>query len=108
MDCLSSSASTVPSFDDYFSHNMWTPLLELLFLEQVSDIFASYLVETDLLIYSVTKVRMILHDVSSGTIAHASSLNKKMGTIVAPVASWSFCGWRFRYNIFLYLGTAVT
>ena len=48
MDSLSSSASTVPSFDDYFAHNMWNPLLELLFLEQVSGIFASFVVEIDL------------------------------------------------------------
>ena len=48
MESLSSSASTVPSFDDYFAHNMWNPLLELLFLEQVSGIFASFVVEIDL------------------------------------------------------------
>ena len=48
MDRLSSSASIVPSIDDYFEHNMWNPLLELLFLEQANGIFASYLVEIDL------------------------------------------------------------
>ena len=48
MDRLSSSASTVPSLDDYFEHNMWNPLLDLLILEQVSGIFASYLVEIEL------------------------------------------------------------
>ena len=48
MDRLSSSASTEPSLDDYFEHNMWNPLLNLLFLEQVSGISASYLVEIDL------------------------------------------------------------
>ena len=48
MDRLSSSASTVPSIDDYFEHNMWNPLLELLFLQQANGIFASYLVEIDL------------------------------------------------------------
>ena len=48
MDRLSSSASTVPSIDDYFERNMWTPPLELLFLEQACGIFASYLVEIDL------------------------------------------------------------
>ena len=48
MDSLSSSASTVSSFDDYFAHNMSNPLLELLFLEQVSGIFASFVVEIDL------------------------------------------------------------
>ena len=48
MDSLSSSASTVPSFDDYFAHDMWNPLLELRFLEQISGIFASFVVEIDL------------------------------------------------------------
>ena len=48
MHRLSSSASTVPSLDDYFEHNMWNPLLDLLFLEQANGIFASYLVEIDL------------------------------------------------------------
>ena len=48
MDRLSSSASTVPSIDDYFEHNMWNSLLELLFLGQANGIFASYLVEIDL------------------------------------------------------------
>ena len=48
MDRLSSSASTVPSIDDYLEHNMWNPLLELFFLVQASGIFASYLVEIDL------------------------------------------------------------
>ena len=48
MDCLSSPASTVPSLDDYFEHNMWNPVLELLFLEQINGIFASCLVEIDL------------------------------------------------------------
>ena len=47
MDEVPSSASTAPSLDDYFEHNMWNPLLELLFLEQ-AGIFASYLVEIDL------------------------------------------------------------
>ena len=48
MEILPSSASSVPSFDDYFTHNMWNPLLELLFLEQVSGHFASFVVELDL------------------------------------------------------------
>ena len=48
MDRLSSSASTVPSLDDSFEHNMWNPLLDLLFLEQVNGSFASYRVEIDL------------------------------------------------------------
>ena len=48
MDRNSSSASTVLSLDDDFVHNMWNPLLDLLFLEQVSGIFASNLVDIDL------------------------------------------------------------
>ena len=48
MDRLSSSASTAPSLDDYFEHNMWKPLLDLLFLEQVCGIVASHLVVMDL------------------------------------------------------------
>ena len=48
MGRLSSSASTVPSIDDYLEHNMWNPLFELLFLEQASGIFASFLVGIDL------------------------------------------------------------
>ena len=39
--------STAPSVDD-FAHNMWNPLLELLFHEQVSGIFGSFVVEIDL------------------------------------------------------------
>ena len=56
MDRLSSSASTVPSIDDYFEHNMWNPLLELLFLEQANDFVASYLVEID-----VAKIALSCH-----------------------------------------------
>ena len=48
MDRLSSSASIVPSIDDFFEHNLWNPVLELLFLEQVTGMFASYLVEIDM------------------------------------------------------------
>ena len=48
MDRLSSSASTASNIDDYSEHNMWNPLLELLFLEQFSDIFAYFVVEIDL------------------------------------------------------------
>ena len=48
MESLSSSVSTVPSFYDYFAHNMWNPLLKLLFHGQVSSIFESFVVEIDL------------------------------------------------------------
>ena len=48
MESLSSSVSAVPSFDDCFAHNMWNPLLELLFHEQVSGIFEYFVVEINL------------------------------------------------------------
>ena len=48
MHRLSSSASTVPSIDEYFEHNVWNPLLESLFLEQANCIFASFLMEIDM------------------------------------------------------------
>ena len=40
----SSSASTASSIDDSSEHNMWNPLLELLFFEHVNGIVDSYLV----------------------------------------------------------------
>ena len=55
MDRLSSSASTVPSIDDYFEHNMWNPLLELLFLEQANG-NCRLLVEID-----VAKIALSCH-----------------------------------------------
>ena len=48
MDPISSSVSTASSIDDYSEHNMWDPLLELLFLERVNGIVDSYLVDLDL------------------------------------------------------------
>ena len=48
MDRLPSSASTASSIDDYSEHNMWIPLLELLFLKHVNGIVDSYLVDLDL------------------------------------------------------------
>ena len=56
MDRFPSSASTASSIDDYFEHNMWNPLLELLFLEQVDGIVDSYLVEID-----VAKIALSCH-----------------------------------------------
>ena len=76
MDRLSSSASTVPSIDDYFEHNVWNPLLELLFLEQANGIFVSYLVEwshclvTLLLIYMLHRALLSMEFLFvCGTIA---------------------------------------
>ena len=48
MESLSSAISTAPIFDDYFVHNMWNPLLELLLHEQVSGIFGTFVDEFDL------------------------------------------------------------
>ena len=48
MESFSSSVSTVPSFEDVFSHNMWNPLSELLFREQISGIFEPFVDEIDL------------------------------------------------------------
>ena len=63
---------------------MWNRMLDLLFLEQVSSIFTSFVVEIDLdkislschllLIYSATKkVRMFQHENPLGTIVHRVS-----------------------------------
>ena len=52
MESFFSSVSTVPSFEDHFAHNVWNPLLDLLVHEQVSGIFASFVVEIDLAICS--------------------------------------------------------
>ena len=84
MDSLSSSVSTVPTFDDDFAHNMWNRMLDLLFLEQVSGIFASFVDEIDLakialschllLIYSATKkVHMFQHENPLVTIVYRVS-----------------------------------
>ena len=48
MESFSSSVSTVPSFEDVFSRNMWNPLLELLFHEQVSGVFEPFVDDIDL------------------------------------------------------------
>ena len=48
MESFSSSVSAVQSFADVFSHNMWNPLLELLFHEQVSGISEPFVDEIDL------------------------------------------------------------
>ena len=48
MESLSSSVSTVPSFEDVVTHNMWNPLLELLFHEQVSGVREPFVDEIDL------------------------------------------------------------
>ena len=48
MESFSSSVSTVPSFEDVLSHNMWNPLLKLFFHEQVSGVFEPFVDEIDL------------------------------------------------------------
>ena len=39
--------STASSFGDYFTHNMWNPLLELLILEQTSGVIVLYIEEIE-------------------------------------------------------------
>ena len=82
MDRISSSASTTSSNDDNSEHNMWNPLLELLFHEHVNGIVDYYLVDLDLvkiahslvtlpLTYYVTGRRCLsLHGDSLGTTVH--------------------------------------
>ena len=48
MESPSSSVSTVPSFGEYFAHNMWNPLLELLFLEEKSGLIVLLVEEIEL------------------------------------------------------------
>ena len=48
LDRLSSSASTASSIDDYSGHNVWNPLLEVLFLEHVNGIVDFFLVDLNL------------------------------------------------------------
>ena len=47
MESFSSSVSTVPSFEDDFTHNMWNPMMELLFHEQISGAFEPFVDEID-------------------------------------------------------------
>ena len=56
MDRLSASASTSSSIDDYSEHNLWNPLLELLFLKHVNGIVDSYLMNLD-----PTKIALSCH-----------------------------------------------
>ena len=49
MESFSSSVSTVPSFEDDFTHNMWNPLLDLLFHEQVNGVLEPLVEEIDLI-----------------------------------------------------------
>ena len=56
MNPLFSSALTATSIADYFEHNMWNPLLELLFLEQANGCVAPFLVEID-----VSKIALSCH-----------------------------------------------
>ena len=84
MESFSSSASPVSSFDDHFAHNMWNILLELLFIESRLRAFAyplllkltgskSHCLILPLISSATKKVRMILHDDSSGTFANGDS-----------------------------------
>ena len=81
MESFSSSVSTVPSFEDHFTHNMWNPLLELLFHEKISGVSnpllmkltwprSHSLVILNLIHSAAKKVRMTLHDAVLGTFVH--------------------------------------
>ena len=48
MESLTSSVFTASRFGEYFAHNMRNPLLELLFLEQTSDVIVLFVEEIDL------------------------------------------------------------
>ena len=118
MDSLSSSASTVPSFDDYFrTQHVGHPLLELLFLEQVSGIFASFVVEIDLAMVALychfaldsvaKKARMILHYLSSSIIAHGPYLSC-VASLSPPWLRDLFVVSAFATALYFYRGTTVT
>ena len=42
------SVSTLQSFEDAFSHNLWKPFVEMLFLEQTSSVFVLNVEEIEL------------------------------------------------------------
>ena len=80
MESPISCVSTTSCSAECFAHNMWKPLTELLFHEQVSGTFEPFVMKLTWLssnslvilplIYSATrKAFTILHDASSGTIA---------------------------------------
>ena len=48
MESPTSSVSTASSSGESFAHNMWNPLLELLFHGQISGALEPFIVETDL------------------------------------------------------------
>ena len=48
MESPTSCASTASSSGKSFAHNMWNPILDLLFHEQISGVFVPFDVETDL------------------------------------------------------------
>ena len=48
MESPTSSVSTASSFGEYFAHNMWNPLLELLFLEETNGVIVLHVEEIEL------------------------------------------------------------
>ena len=48
MESTTSSVSTASSFGEYFAHNMWNPLLEVLFLEETSGVIVLRVEEIEL------------------------------------------------------------
>ena len=77
MESPTSCVSTASSSDESFAHNMWNPLIELLFHVQIGSIFEQLVDGTDDLArtalschYSVTKKELTLpHDAQAGTTA---------------------------------------
>ena len=85
MDRLSSSASTVPSIDDHFEHNILSPPIS-----SKSTWPRSHSLVTLLLIYYVTRKRYLhLHDDALGTTTHGVSFDS-----VAPLPPSRRCVWR--------------
>ena len=109
MDSLSSSASTVPSVDAYFGHNVWNPVLEMLFFSSKLVVFSppisskstwprSHFLVTSLLIYYATRKRCLpLHDDTLGHHCPWRSLHF-CGTIATLVSSCLFYVWRVATN----------
>ena len=106
MDSLSSSASTVPSIDDYFEHNVWNPALEMLFLEQVCGINASCLVEVDLAQIAISCHFALYLFQGRGayfcTVIHWAPPFGFCGTIATFASSCLFDDWRAPVSVSLF------
>ena len=82
MESPTTSVSTASGSGENFAHNMWNPLLELLFHGQISSVFILFVDEIDLAQIALSchfaldllcyKVLTVLHVASSGTITRGS------------------------------------